>query len=202
MPWLLTLRRRRRALQPLAALALALLLACSGDEANGPTPHDPDGPPVPPPTQPQPNEPPLPNEPPVPVPNDPTPPDQPPADNLTGVYVLSQINDGTPGQLITIANPDGSVAGLYRFSGGTLGMTGDGTWDLSLEYTDDKVDFELEDLGVFTQNGSDLVFQSEVYGDQFPGSGRDGVVAFRYDFDGDGETDVVFGFVRILPPGS
>ena len=138
----------------------------------------------------------------MPVPNDPTPPDQPPADNLTGVYVLSQINDGTPGQLITIANPDGSVVGLYRFSGGTLGMTGDGTWDLSLEYTDDKVDFELEDLGDFTQNGSDLVFQSEVYGDQFPGSGRDGVVAIRYDFDGDGETDVVFGFVRILPPGS
>ena len=196
MPWLLTLRRRRRALQPLAALALALLLACSGDDANGPTPNLPDDPPGGPgPTQPQPNEPPL--------PNDPPPPDQPPADDLVGGYVLTRVNDGFPGQLITVANPDGIVVGLYRFDeGSTLLLRPDQSWSMSLNYSDDKLNFLVDDGGDYDRNGAELLFSSDVFGDAFRGQGENGAIAIGYDLDGNGETDLILGFARILPPGS
>lgn len=196
MPWLLTLRRRRVGLRSAAAFALVLLLACSGGDANGPSPDIPNDPPA----QPHPNPPPTPTPPPA---DQPPPPDQPPADDFSGVYTLTRVNQGFPGQLITVANPDGIVVGLYRFDeGSTLALRADGTWSMSLQYSDDKVNFLIDDEGQFIHNGGDLLFASEVYGDQFPGSGQPGAVAIGYDLDGNGETDLILGFARMLPPGT
>jgi hypothetical protein len=210
MSWLLTLRRRRVGLQSIAALALALLLGCSGGDPSGPSPDVPNGPPAGPPTHPQPNppppadQPPLPPAPPPPSPHQPpAPPDQPPADDYAGVYVLTRVNDGFPGQLTMVANPDGSVVGLYRFAeGSTLALRPDGTWSMSLDYSDDKVNFVIDDAGQFTENAGDLLFASTVFGDQFLGSGQPGAVAIGYDLDGDGGTDLILGFARLLPPGT
>jgi hypothetical protein len=191
MPWLLTLRRRRGALQTVAAFSLALLLACSGDDTTGPTPDLPNGPPggPPPPTQPPPDQPP--------------PPDEVPVDDLVGAYVLTRVNQGTPGQLITVADPDGRVVGLYRFSEGSmLGIKPDQSWSMSLKYTDDKVNFVLEDEGDFARDDGEIQFRSAVYGDEFRGAGGEGSMAIGYDLDGNGETDLILGFARILPPGS
>jgi hypothetical protein len=208
VPWLLTLRRRRVGLQWAAALAVVLLLACGGGDANGPSPDVPNDPPDGPlPTHPQPNPPPA-DQPPLPPEQPPAPPEQPPpppppADDWAGGYVLTRVNDGFPGQLTTIANPDGSVVGLYRFSeGSTLILRADGTWSMSLEYSDDKVNFVLDDEGQFDLNGGDLLFASAVFGDEFRAQGEPGAVVIGYDFDGDGATDLILGFGRLLPPGT
>jgi hypothetical protein len=202
MSWLLTLRRRRVGLRSAAAFALVLLLACSGGDANGPSPDVPNAPHDGPPTQPHPNPPPA-DQPPPPPDQPPPPPDQPPADDFSGAYVLAQVDEGFPGQLITVANPDGVVVGLYRFDeGSTLALRADGTWSMSLNYSDDKVNFVIDDAGQFIHDGGDLLFGSAVYGDQFTGSGQPGAVAIGYDLDGNGETDLILGFVRMLPPGS
>jgi hypothetical protein len=201
MSWLLTLRRRRVGLRSAAAFALLLLLACSGGDANGPSPDIPNGSHDGPPTQPHPNPPPA-DHPPPPVDQPPPPVEQPPADDYSGAYVLTRVNEGSPGQLITVANPDGIVVGLYRFDeNSTLALRADGSWSMSLNYSDDKVNFVIDDAGAYVHNGGDLLFGSAVYGDQFPGSGPPGTVAIGYDLDGSGEPDVILGFIRV-PPGS
>ena len=118
--------------------------------------------------------------------------------------MLAQINQSQPGQLVTIANPDGLVIGLYRFEATTMSMDALQTFALSLSYTDDKTQFSLDDAGEFKQAGPisqegalPLTFYSDVYGDQFTGVVLDGMVAIKYDFDGDGQLDTSFGFQRV-----
>lgn len=171
------------------ALALALALAaCSGGSSDptapGPGPEPPaPGPGVPGPGVPEPGEP------------DPSP-------GVQGSYVLEQINQSQPGQLVTIANPDGLVIGLYRFEATTLTMDALQTFALALRYTDDKSQFSLDDAGEFKQAGPisqgalPLTFSSEVYGDAFTGVVLEDIVAIKYDFDGDGELDTSFAFRR------
>lgn len=176
------------------ALALALALAgCSGGsrDATGPDPEPPTQGPLPPTPEPQP---PTQEPPPAPAPNP----------GVQGTYVLAQINQSQPGQLVTIANPDGLVIGLYRFEATTISMDALQTFTLSLSYTDDKAQFTLNDAGEFKQAGPSshegalpLTFSSDVYGDQFTGVVLDGMVAIRYDFDGDGQPDTSFGFQRV-----
>jgi hypothetical protein len=176
------------------ALALALALAgCGGGsrDATGPDPEPPAQGPLPPTPEPQP---PAQEPPPPPAPNP----------GVQGTYVLAQINQSQPGQLVTIANPDGLVIGLYRFEATTMSMDALQTFALSLSYTDDKAQFSLDDAGEFKQAGPisqegalPLTFYSDVYGDQFTGVVLDGIVAIKYDFDGDGQPDTSFGFQRI-----
>jgi hypothetical protein len=167
------------------ALALALTLAgCSGGsrDATGPDP-----------------EPPVQNpEPPVHIPDTP-----PPNQGVQGTYVLEQINDSKPGQLVTIANPDGKVIGLYRLEATNLSMDALQTFQLALRYSDDKTQFEIDDEGEFkgagpmTEQGAlPLTFYSKVYGDQFTAVVIGDIVAIKYDFDGDGQPDTSFGFRR------
>ena len=109
---------------PAKVLVLALALALAGCSGKAVTP-------------PAPNAEPPPNDPGTPAPHD---PGTPPAPNqgVQGSYVLEQINKSQPGQLVTIANPDGTVIGLYRFEATTLVMDALQTFALELRYTDDK----------------------------------------------------------------
>jgi hypothetical protein len=170
------------------AILLALGLAgCSGGS------RDSTGPDLPEPPAPDP-QPPTQEPPPAPAPNP----------GVQGTYVLSQINQSQPGQLVTIANPDGLVIGLYRFEATTMSMDALQSFALSLSYTDDKSQFSIDDAGDFKQAGPisqegalPLTFYSDVYGDQFTGVVLNGVVAIEYDFDGDGRLDTSSGFQRV-----
>jgi hypothetical protein len=163
------------------ALALALTLAgCSGGgDATAPDP-----------------------EPPVQEPG--TPPQGPgtPAPNpgVQGSYVLEQINNSQPGQLVTIANPDGLVIGLYRFEATTLTLDALQIFELGLRYTDDKtqygIDGEFKQAGPVSEDALPLTFNSAVYGDSFTGVVLEDIVAIKYDFDGDGQPDTSFAFRR------
>ena len=161
------------------ALALALAGCSGGGDAMGPGP-----------------EPPA-HQPPVP---DPVPPA--PAPGVQGSYVLEQINSSRPGQLVTIANPDGRVVGLYRFEATTLTLDALQTFAMALRYTDDKTRFVLDDAGDVVQAGPvsqgalPLTFRSAVYGDSFTGVVLEDIVAIQYDFDGDGRAETSFAFRR------
>jgi hypothetical protein len=175
------------------ALALTLL-ACSGSGGDVTAPDgDPPGQ-NPGPQNPGPQD---------PGPQDPGPQDPGQPAGITGTYALIQINNSTPGQLVTIANPDGVVIGLYRFNAATsLQLDPLQTFALDLQYTDDKEQFELSDEGEFKGAGSAggslaLTFTSTAWGDAFSAIATDGVVAINYDFDGDGQTDTVFAFQRV-----
>lgn len=159
-----------------AAIALALVLGgCGGGgDATGPEPD--------PPAQ----------DPGVPA----------PSPGVQGTYVLEQINNSQPGQLVTIANPDGLVVGLYRFEATALTMDALQRFTLGLRYTDDKTQYALDDDGDFVPAGPasegalPLTFRSAVYGDSFTGVVLEDIVAIRYDFDGDGQPETSFAFRR------
>jgi len=121
-----------------------------------------------------------------------------------GGYVLERINGSAPGQLVTIANPDGSVIGLYRFdAGSTLELDAKQAFHLTLRYTDDKEQLGIDDSGRYdpagpvSQDGAlPLTFASAFYGDAFTAVVLGDIVALKYDFDGDGQMDTSFGFRR------
>jgi hypothetical protein len=177
-----TLITRRLALALGCALGLTLA-ACSGGSGDATAPDaDP------------------PTHDPGPTP-DPTPD---PNAGIPGHYTLEQINGSQPGQLVTIANPDGKVIGLYRFdAASTLEMDGLQTFNLQLRYTDDKAEYGLPDAGEFKQEGPvsqegalPLTFSSTEYDDSFTGVALGDIVAIQYDIDGDGQPDTKFGFRR------
>jgi hypothetical protein len=178
-------RPARRAFLALGcALALALA-ACSGGGGDATAP-DPD---------------PAPHDP-GPAPHDPGPAPGPET-GVQGSYVLARINDSDPGKLVTIANPDGTVIGLFRFDAATtLDMDALQTFDLRFRYTDDKDQYELDDEGEFKQAGPvsegalPLTFTSASWDDAFTGVVLGDIVAIKYDFDGDGQLDTSFGFQR------
>ncbi|HEY7504073.1 MAG TPA: hypothetical protein VH700_08235 [Gemmatimonadales bacterium] len=175
------------------ALTIAFALAgCSGGSRDSTGPDLPE-PPAPGP-QPQPQ----------PPTQDPGPPAPAPQPGVQGSYLLERINQSQPGQLVTIANPDGLVIGLYRFEATAMSMDPLQTFAFSLSYTDDKSQFSIDDAGEFKQAGPisqdgalPLTFYSDVYGDQFTGVVLNGIVAIKYDFDGDGQLDTSFGFRRV-----
>jgi hypothetical protein len=195
MPHRTTSLPRRAAYGLACALALTLPACSGGGDAAAPNDDPPGQEPGPNPGQdPGPHDP-GPQQP------DPQDPDQPAG--IIGTYTLVQINSSKPGQLVTIANPDGVVIGLYRFNQATsLSLDALQTFALNLQYTDDKSQFELSDEGEFKQAGSAggslaLTFTSATWGDAFSAIATDGVVAINYDFNGDGQTDTVFAFQRV-----
>ena len=177
-----------RRLVSLAASLALVLTACSGG-ASGPT---------------APDEPPVPD--PAPAPGPHPQPDPPPQGNagITGTYGLIQINGSTPGQMVSVANPDGILIGLYRFDATTrLVLDPLQTFTLDIRYRDDKGEYSLPDEGEFKNStppsaeGMGLTFSSEIYGDKFTGAAGDGMIGISYDFDGDGRLDTVFLFERV-----
>jgi hypothetical protein len=107
--------------------------------------------------------------------------------------------------MVTLANPDGRVIGLYRFQENTiLGLTEQQTWTLSIHFADERGDHHIEDRGSFTRHGEggiELAFGSESFGDAFHGAADDGFALIQYDMDGDGAADTFLMFGRILGPG-
>ena len=199
-------RVRRAGVVPALVLGLVLAACSGGADATGPDEDPPQqgpGPQVPGPQIPGPQDPGPQNPgPQVPGPQNPG-PTQP---LVAGTYALGQINQSTPGQLVTIANPDGSVIGLYRFDASTtLVLHPLQTWTLEIRYSDDKDSYVIADEGEFswvaTEEKVELTFESAVYGDVFPGLALDGAAAVRYDMDGDGELDTTFGFQQITGGG-
>jgi hypothetical protein len=171
--------------------------ACSGGSKAPTGPNDPPGENPGPLPAPQP----APGPEPAPTPEPPTIPQDPPEHGgIQGTYVLTQINNAKPGQLVTIANPDGVVVGLYRFDAATtLTLDALQTFTLQLRYSDDKDQYGYDDHGEWKSPGQAgnslaLAFSSGDFGDQFNGIAVDGTVAFMYDFDGDGRPDTTFGF--------
>ena len=184
---------RRLALTLGYAIGLTLA-ACSGGR-NDITAPDP-GTPIPDPA-------PVPDPTPMPGPT-PAPEPQPqPQGGIQGSYQLERINQSEPGQLVTLANGDGTVIGLYRFEGATLDIDALQTFTMHISYTDDKAEYLLMDQGEYkgagpAQNGSlPLTFYSDTYGDMFAAVAVDGFVLIHYDFDGDGEPETEFGFRRV-----
>jgi hypothetical protein len=120
--------------------------------------------------------------------------------SIAGTYQLIQINNSQPGQLVTITNPNGHVAGLYRFNAGTrLTVDAQDGFELTFSYTDDKSSLGYGDMGTVEQVGETggstaLVFSSGIYGASFQGIAVDGVIMFSYDFDGDGQAETTFSF--------
>jgi hypothetical protein len=179
----------------LEATMVALSFACSGGGSGGTAPDLP-GDPLPAPEQPGAG--PGPTQPgPTPAPG----PEQPAG--IQGTYLLTQINNSKPGQLVTVANPDGAVIGLYRFDAATtLTLDPLQTFTLEMRYSDDKSDYGYDDHGEFKSPGAvegslALTFTSADYGDEFSGIAVDGTVALTYDFDGDGQPETTFGFQRV-----
>jgi hypothetical protein len=174
----------RRALYVVVCSVEFILAACSGGGGDATAP-DP-GPPA---------------QDPPPGPQQPPPEQQNPG--VAGRYVLTQINNSQPGQMVTISNPDGNVIGIYRFDAATeLTLDALQTFDLRIRYQDEKGEYGIDDQGEFKQAGQAqaalaLTFTSAIYGDAFSGIVTDGVVAIKYDFDGDGQADTVFGFQRV-----
>jgi len=168
---------------PLAlGCALGLTLAACSGGSGGATAPDPDPPTQGPPIDPAPD----------------------PHGGIQGSYVLEQINSSQPGHLVTIANPDGKVIGLYRFDAATtLDLDALQTFHLQLRYTDDKEAFDLADEGEFKGAGPaadgalPLTFNSTVFGDSFTGVALGDIVAIEYDLDGDRQPDTKFGFRRV-----
>ena len=202
MPRRLSLYTHRVPYALVCALGLALAACGGGSDTTAPTP-DPIPHPLPgpePAPQPAPDPQPVPQ--PAPDPQ-PTPQPTPQPASIAGTYQLIQINNSQPGQLVTIANPDGKVIGLYRFDAATqLTVDGQNQFSMTFSYTDDKSDLSFGDEGHITEVGETggstaLVFSSGFYGDSFQGIAVDGVIMFSYDFDGDGRMDTSFGFQRI-----
>ena len=114
-----------------------------------------------------------------------------------------QINNSQPGQLVTIANPDGTVIGLYRFDAaddaghgrasdlrppaplhgrqGAVRAAGRGRVQAGRPRVGGRTPSHVH-LGHL-----DDAFTGVVLGD---------IVAIKYDFDGDGEAETSFGFQR------
>jgi hypothetical protein len=124
---------------------------------------------------------------------------------MQGSYLLEQINQSTPGKLVTISNPDGEVIGLYRFDAASrLELQADQAFALTLLYSNDIKKLILEDRGQLEQAGAasdegamPLTFTSATYGDAFTGVVLGDIVAVKYDFDGDGEMETSLGFRRV-----
>jgi hypothetical protein len=184
------------------ALACALgLLACGGGGGGDATAPEP-APPTqePPAQQPPPQQPPPQQPPPTQPPPTQPPPTQP---GVVGSYVLVQINNSQPGQMVTLSNPDGNVIGIYRFDASSvLSLDALQTFELQLDFSDEKGQYGIHDQGEFklagqAENVLAFTFTSADYNDEFSAIYTDNVVAIKYDTDADGQADTMFAFQRV-----
>jgi hypothetical protein len=84
-----------------------------------------------------------------------------------------------------------------NFCRGSLRMSGDGSWEMSVDYVPQGRDESrtLRDYGEYEQDGCELFFVSDANDEAFEGVLEGNAVLIAYDFDGDGEYDTEFAFV-------
>ena len=111
---------------------------------------------------------------------------------VTGTWTLVGINeDGIP-------ESEDYNFGTATFQGGTLRLSQDGEWEMTISYDhmEQNESRQLEDYGQYGRDDEDLSFASEAYGDHIEGGVDDGYVYMIYDFDGDGVYETEFTFER------
>jgi len=78
---------------------------------------------------------------------------------------------------------------------GELLLSDDGTWQTFIRLFDaEGTEQDATDSGRFSRAGDRLMFQSDEFGDQFKGEVKGALVHLYYDWCGEGQADVDFGF--------
>jgi hypothetical protein len=121
---------------------------------------------------------------------------------ISGDYVLANINQNNPGQIVTLANPNGTVIeGQFRFDPRSqLHLGADGSWTLFIQYDKNGEGKTLGDEGTYTPDNAApgaLLLHSDKFDDDFIGQVQNEAAGIRYDFDGDGQLETVFVFGRL-----
>jgi hypothetical protein len=115
-----------------------------------------------------------------------------PGSNPTGSYELQLVNeDGLP-------ENEPMNWGTAGFQSGSLRLSEDGSWEMRIDYENVERGeaLNLQDHGDYDLDGRDLLFTSDAYSDEFEGTVDGNAVAITYDFDGDGEYESHFTFVK------
>ena len=98
--------------------------------------------------------------------------------DLAGDYRLISANDGALPATFTAQNCDPA-----QFTGGSLTLNTDGTFEMDVSYIDDEGNATgFPDHGHYQRHGDQLMFSSEEWGDQFEGEVDGGLVWTYYDF--------------------
>ena len=111
---------------------------------------------------------------------------------LSGDCTLEWVNEGG------LPEDEPMSWGTAGFRGGSLHLSGDGAWEMKIDYEDLEQGeaLTLHDQGDYDRDGSDLLFTSAAYNDEFEGEVDGDAVALVYDFDGDGDYETEFTFVK------
>ena len=81
-----------------------------------------------------------------------------------------------------------NICGPARFTNGSLTLYTNGTFEMDVSYTNDQgAGDSFQDHGRYQQNGTQFVFTSEAWGDQFQADFNGAVMITHYDFCSDNQ---------------
>lgn len=102
---------------------------------------------------------------------------------LDGDYQLIGANNETLPTTVT-----SNVCAPALFTNGSLTLNANGTFDMAVSYTNDHgAPDGFQDHGRYRQNGADVQFTSEAWGDQFQAEFNGAVMITHYDFCSDNQ---------------
>jgi len=102
---------------------------------------------------------------------------------LDGDYQLIGANAETLPTTVT-----SNVCAPAMFTGGSLTLNANGTFEMSVSYTNDHgAPDGFQDHGRYHQNGAEVQFTSEAWGDQFQAEFNGAVMITHYDFCSDNQ---------------
>jgi hypothetical protein len=97
---------------------------------------------------------------------------------LDGDYQLIGANNQTVPTTVTW-----NLCAPALFTGGSLTLNANGTFEMSVSYTNDQGAADgFEDYGRYQQNGAQVRFTSEAWGDEFEAEFNGAVMITHYDF--------------------
>ena len=102
---------------------------------------------------------------------------------LDGDYQLIGANAETLPTTVT-----SNICGPALFTNGSLTLNANGTFEMAVSYTNDHgVPDGFQDHGRYQQNGAEVQFTSEAWGDQFQAEFNGAVMITHYDFCSDNQ---------------
>ena len=102
---------------------------------------------------------------------------------LEGDYQLVGANDETLPTTVT-----SNICAPVMFTGGSLTLNANGTFEMAVSYTNDHgAPDGFQDHGRYHQNGAEVQFTSEAWGDQFQAEFNGSVMITHYDFCSDNQ---------------